>query len=175
MLAFFNSPQIAEFLPIALIFLAVIVAILIIWIVTLERKLGRLFGNDKSGKNSAKTLEDNLTRSNVRLSSLEKFQSDTLGYLRTIESRVRRSFQASETVRFNPFKGSGDGGHQSFATSLLSENGDGVVISSLYSRDRVSVFAKPIKNFKPLYELSDEETEALNKAGAELKKRDLQK
>jgi len=39
-----------------------------------------------------------------------------------------------------------------------------VVFSSLYSRERMSVFAKPIKNNKSEYELSAEEKEALEKA-----------
>ncbi|NIT70429.1 DUF4446 family protein, partial [candidate division KSB1 bacterium] len=56
------------------------------------------------------------------------------------------------TVRFNPFKGTGGG--QSFAAAFLSEHGNGVVISTLYSRERVSVFAKPIQSFASEYELT---------------------
>ena len=47
---------------------------------------------------------------------------------------------------------------------MLNEEGDGVVFSSLYSRERMSVFAKPIKNNKSEYELTSEEKEALKKA-----------
>ena len=47
---------------------------------------------------------------------------------------------------------------------MLDEEGDGLVISSLYSRERMSIFAKPIKNNKSEYELSMEEKEALSKA-----------
>ena len=46
---------------------------------------------------------------------------------------------------------------------MLNEDGDGVVLSSLYARDRMSVFAKPIKNNKSEYELSNEEKEVLSK------------
>ena len=51
---------------------------------------------------------------------------------------------------------------------MLDEDGNGVVLSSLYSRERMSVFAKPIKNNKSEYELTAEEKEALK--GAEVKK-----
>ena len=68
------------------------------------------------------------------------------------------------TVRFNPFKGTGAGGNQSFATALLNENGDGVVLSSLYSRERVSVYAKPVQKFSSEYELSGEEKQAIKSA-----------
>lgn len=56
------------------------------------------------------------------------------------------------------------GSKQSFATALLNEHGDGVVISTLYSRERTSVFAKPIKKFDSEYELTPEETQALTEA-----------
>ena len=69
-----------------------------------------------------------------------------------------------ETVRFNPFKGDGSGGNQSFSTAFVNEEGDGVVISSLYSRERVSVFAKPVKKMSSEYEMTAEEKESLQKA-----------
>ena len=47
---------------------------------------------------------------------------------------------------------------------MLNEDGDGVVLSSLYSRERMSIFAKPILNRKSVYELTSEEKEALEKA-----------
>jgi hypothetical protein len=47
---------------------------------------------------------------------------------------------------------------------MLNEEGDGLVMSSLYSRERMSIFAKPIKAGKSTYELTAEEKEALEKA-----------
>ena len=47
---------------------------------------------------------------------------------------------------------------------MLNEEGDGVVLSSLYSRERMSIFAKPIKNGKSEYELTEEEKKLLEKA-----------
>ena len=47
---------------------------------------------------------------------------------------------------------------------MVNEDGDGVVFSSLYSRERMSVFAKPIKNGKSEYELTSEEKNVLDKA-----------
>lgn len=90
-------------------------------------------------------------------------------YLETVERRLRKSVQSVHTVRFNPFKGTGAGGNQSFATAFLNEHGDGVVISSLYSRDHVSVFSKPVKKHASEYEFSNEEKEALGGAKDGLK------
>ena len=78
------------------------------------------------------------------------------------KTKLRKSIRGLETIRFNPFPDQGS--NQSFAIGMLNEEGDGVVLSSLYSRDRMSVFAKPIKNSKSEYELSAEEKNALQKA-----------
>jgi hypothetical protein len=96
---------------------------------------------------------------------LEHFKNEVETYLATVESRLRRSTQAVHTVRFNPFAGTtGSGGNQSFATAFLDQHGNGVVISSLYARERMSVFAKPIKNGASEFELSDEERKAVLEA-----------
>ena len=65
-------------------------------------------------------------------------------------------------MRYNAF--ADVGGKQSFATAILSEDGNGVVISSMYSRERVNVYAKPINNFSSEYELSKEEVQAIKEA-----------
>ena len=101
---------------------------------------------------------------------LHEFRKDLELYLENVERRLRRSVQAVETVRYNPFKGTGSGGNQSFATALLDEEGNGVVISSLYSREHVSVFSKPLKAHASEYELTDEERTVLDKARESVEK-----
>ncbi len=139
--------------------------ILIGWIIRLEIKIKKLLiGKD------AKSLEDSIIGAKENLNQLNRFQEESSQYFKNIENRLRRSLQAVETMRYNPFKGTGDGGNQSFATAFISENGDGVVISSLYSRDRVSVFSKPLKNFESSFELTDEEKEVLTNSKTNLSK-----
>lgn len=65
-------------------------------------------------------------------------------------------------IRFNPF---GDtGGNQSFVYALLDNNNNGVVISSVHARTGTRVYAKEIRDGLSKYNLSDEETIALQKA-----------
>jgi hypothetical protein len=106
-------------------------------------------------------LEDSIANAKENLEKLNLFQRESSLYFKNIEKRLHRSLQAIETIRFNPFKGTGDGGNQSFSTAFVSEDGDGVVISSLYSRDRVSVFSKPLKKFESNFELTEEEKEVI--------------
>ena len=138
-----------------------LVVILIGWVIRLEVKIKKLLiGKD------AKSLEDSIINANANLEKMENFQKEASLYFKNIEKRLKRSLQTVETLRFNPFKGTGDGGNQSFSTAFLSENGDGVVISSLYSRDRVSVFSKPLNKFESNFELTEEEKEVVRKAAA---------
>lgn len=139
--------------------LSVLVIILGVWLFMMERRLRKLL----TGK-SAQSLENVIGALGKDIHALEAFRDTTTAYLKSSEERLRRSIQGVETIRFNAFKGNGEGGNQSFAIALLSENGDGTVISSLYARDRVSVFSKPVKNFTSEYEMTEEEREAVKRA-----------
>jgi hypothetical protein len=103
------------------------------------------------------------------IEKLNIFQKEVIGHFTNVEKRLNRSVQAIETLRFNPFKGTGDGGNQSFSTALINQNGDGVILSSLYSRDRISVFSKPVVKFQSTFELTPEEVEVLNNSKNQLK------
>lgn len=138
------------------IILALATLILLGLVISMYLKMRRfLVGID------SKHIGDSLTVVSSGLKDLQEFRSDLEKYLTEVETRLRRSVQSVHTVRFNPFKGTGGGSNQSFATAFVNEEGDGVVISTLYSRDHVSVFAKPVKKHSSEYELSDEEKEAL--------------
>ncbi len=117
----------------------------------------------------AQNIGDSLNHVSTHLKSLQSFRGEIETYLEDVEKRLRKSVQSVHTVRFNPFKGVGGGGNQSFATTLLNEEGDGVIISSLYARDHVSVFSKPVKKHSSEYELTEEEEESLDKAKKGLK------
>jgi hypothetical protein len=46
----------------------------------------------------------------------------------------------------------------------LNEKGDGAILSTLHSRDRVNVYSKEIQGFKSPVMLTEEEVQALTKA-----------
>jgi hypothetical protein len=146
------------------IVLAIATLVLLVLVFWMYFKLRRfLVGIDSD------SIKDSLTFVGSGLKELESFRSEMENYLSTVESRLKKSVQSVHTVRFNPFHGTGAGGNQSFATAFLNEHGDGVIVSSLYARDHVSVFAKPVKNLKSEHELSDEEKEALDSAKMKLR------
>lgn len=129
---------------------------LIIWIILIERRISKL-----SGGSDARSLEDTINKNQADLEKLFAFREEVLTELARVDKRIKKKLHGVKTLRFNPFQGTGSGGNQSFATALLDEEGDGVVISSLYSREKMSIFAKPIKNRISEFELTEEEKEVL--------------
>jgi hypothetical protein len=138
--------------------LALVIVILFVWIIWLQNRLGKLL----VGK--SKTLDESFGALENEISNLKKFQTTAEETFKTNDARLKKTISGVDTVRFNPFKGDGSGGNQSFATAFLNEEKNGVIISSMYSRDHVSIFSKPIKNFISEYELTNEEKEALEGA-----------
>lgn len=147
---------------IVVVVLIALVLLLSILIVRLEFKFKKFL----SGKN-ARTLEDTILALRADVSTLIKNRAVVEEYLADVERRLAQSVQGVGTIRFTPFKSSGSG--QSFATAFLNEHGDGVVISTLHARDRMSVFAKPVKNHTSEFELTQEEKEALKQARPQTK------
>jgi hypothetical protein len=130
------------------------------WVLRTEKRLRRFFVGKK-----AKDLEDTILALVNDIEKLKKEKESIEKEISVINTKLKKSIRGLNTVRFNPFPDQGS--NQSFAISLLDEEGDGVVFSSLYSRERMSVFAKPVKGGKSEYELTAEEKKALD--GAEVK------
>lgn len=125
---------------------------------SLRRRLTRL----ALGRNGS--IEETISILMRDMKEFKEFRSELERYLKLAEGRLRGTVQGVGVVRFNPFESSGQGGNQSFALALLDEGGQGVVLSTLYARDRVGVYAKPLSAFASTYELSDEEKVSIEKA-----------
>ena len=137
--------------------LAGVIILLAIWVIVIERRLRRLFAGSK-----ARNLEGIIGDIGKQMSELNEMQSQINKHLITVDRRLSKSIRKVETVRFNPFLDAGS--NQSFAIAFMNDEGDGVVMSSLYARDRMSIFAKPITGGKSEFELSVEEQEVLKKS-----------
>ena len=112
----------------------------------------------------SKNLDDSFASLNKEIIELKSFRTAAENTFKNNDARLKKTISGVETIRFNPFKGDGSGGNQSFATAFLNEEKNGVIISSMYGRERMSIFAKPVKNLISEYELTAEEREVMNKA-----------
>ncbi len=146
--------MLAPYLAMVAIALALVAIVLLL---VVRRRLTRL----ALGRNG--TIEETigiLTRENKEL---KEFRAELEHYLKLAESRLRGAVRGVGLVRFNPFE-QGQGGNQSFAVALLDERGHGAVISTLYARDRVGVYAKPVEAGVSSFDLTPEEKEAIEVA-----------
>lgn len=155
--------QIFNNFPFLVLFILII--ILFIWNISLnlqQRKIKKRLQSFFEGKN-AKDLEELILESLKRLKKSEKSIQEIYKFLKYLDKISKKSIQKVGIIRYNPFHESG--GDQSFAIALLDYHNDGIVISSLYTRQGVSVYSKPIKKGKSIkYPLSDEEQKAIKNA-----------
>ena len=148
-----NNPLLIATIALGILTVALLVLVIALWLKVKRFLVG-----------GSANIGESLDFVSGNIKDLQAFRAELEAYLAGVEKRLKKSVQSVHTVRFNPFKGTGGGGNQSFATAFLSEDGDGVVISSLYARDHVSIFGKPLKKRSSEHELSDEEREALEGA-----------
>lgn len=145
-------------------FTALVLALLaVVFTLFLSRRLDRL-SLGKSG-----SLEDTIGTLTAHMKDMHGFRQELETYLKHVESRMRTSVRGVGMVRYNPFANDGSsGGNQSFAIALVDETLSGVVLSALYARDHVGVYAKPLVEGKSTFTLSEEELQALDKAKTSL-------
>lgn len=135
----------------------VLVIVLFVLFIQTRMRLNALTG----GRN-AQNLESIITENNKRIRDFENNQKQQEQSIKQLQNDFMKSIQNIGIVRFNPFKETG--GNQSFAIALLDQHKTGVVISSLYSRERINVFAKPIEHGNSTFQLSKEEQQAIEDA-----------
>jgi hypothetical protein len=140
----------------AILSLSFLFLISISYVIFLHLKIRKML----TGRN-AFSLEDQIVSDRKTMTLLQNKNLEIDKKLEILERKSKESIRNVEMLRFNPFEEQGS--NQSFSASLINENGEGLILSSLYGRDRVSFFAKPVSLFKSSYELSDEEKTVLEK------------
>jgi hypothetical protein len=133
-------------------------------LVRMHLRLNRLL----VGKN-ARDLEDTIHALHTALRTLQSKSSEHEETIQKTMGKLDRSLAHASIVRFNAFEGVGEGGNQSFATAIVSHQGNGIVLSSIATRDRMRVYAKPLTTFTSSYELSSEEQHAVEDAQKSLR------
>jgi len=141
-----------------------IILILLLMIISSKKKIRKLttkyqkFMNGLSGANIEEVLEDCIDKTNGVIEKNKELEYQ----LNTIRRNMYYCVQKVGVIRYNAFDNVGS--DLSFSIALLDNNDDGVVLSSLYSRDSSSTYAKPVSAGKSKYALSAEEIKAIDLA-----------
>lgn len=117
-----------------------------------------MFNFFKKKKTETKGLKDALSRIRELQENFERLSQE----LQKVKQDSEFFVQKVSIVRFNPF--AEVGGDQSFSLALLDAKDNGVVITSLYTREGNRIYGKKITKGQSTYALSEEEKQAIAKA-----------
>lgn len=146
-------------------FIAALVALIIYHLAVVAPALRRL--------DSLVAVHDGLigggAGASTRLSAIEAALSTEQGSLKRVAQQVSELEALARTdisrvgfVRYDAFDDTGS--ELSYALALLNREGDGAVISSIYSRTDTRTYGKAVKGYKPAVNASDEELRAIERA-----------
>ncbi len=153
--------QARENLPALLLTLAAFVLLLLLSQLALALRMRRANrritaltrGMDGQNLEAALTSHFDMgVQTNRRMDALEQ----AVGVL---QAQMPLALQKARLIRYDAFEDVG--GEQSFSLALLNARGDGVVLTSVYSRMDVRVYAKAIAGGQASHALSREEERAL--------------
>jgi len=131
-------------------------SIALIGVILIYTKINKFF---RSGENDIESLLTNILE---RTDHLNNENKEIAIAIKELFKKNSGSIRGVQSMRYNPFKD--QGGNQSFSVALVDEGGNGVIFSSLYSRERNSFFLKPVVNGGTEHELTGEEKTVLKKA-----------
>jgi hypothetical protein len=116
---------------------------------------GLIAGGTGSAAGRLRDLEEDAAATRAAVDGL----GDRAGKL---EGLAGTDLSGAGFVRYDAFAGTGSG--LSYALALLNRQGNGVVLTSIYSREDTRTYGKPVANFKPTVVASEEELEAIERA-----------
>jgi hypothetical protein len=146
------------------IILAVIVVLQFIWIfviLTKCNKLNKRISKFTTGSDAA-SLEEVMAKRFSEIRQIVKNEKQQNRDIDAINDKFLTTFCKIGLVKYDAFKETS--GKLSFSLALLTENHDGIIITSMHSREGCFTYCKEVANEESYYILSEEERLALNVA-----------
>ncbi|MCS6949610.1 MAG: DUF4446 family protein [Armatimonadota bacterium] len=139
----------------------------VVWLLAIVLLLGRTRSLSKrlrqltagaSGVSLERVLVDHL----ARVEEVDTRQEKMEQRVAALEGQIPLCVQRVGLVRYDAFEDVG--GQQSFSLAMLDAQQNGIVLTSVYTRSDVRVYAKAIRQGQPSHPLSDEEQQAIRRA-----------
>ncbi|GIV15536.1 MAG: hypothetical protein KatS3mg022_0971 [Armatimonadota bacterium] len=134
-----------------------VLMILLVQTRSLSKRLRRLTAG-ATGASLEGVLMDHL----ARVEEVDTRQRQIEQRVSALEAQVPLCVQHVGLVRYDAFEDVG--GQQSFSLAMLDARQNGMILTSVYSRSDVRVYAKAIRQGQPSHPLSEEELQALRNA-----------
>jgi hypothetical protein len=159
----FTQEQLILAAAIAIAVVCVVSIILLITVLCKLKKLRRRIDSLTRGKD-AETMEDSILNFFERIECLEDAERKMHKDIRDIKENLKITYQKTGLVKYDAFREMS--GALSYSLALLDKENNGVLITSMYSREGCYTYAKDVVNGESKINLSDEEAEALKQAVA---------
>lgn len=158
----FNTMGIS--IDIVVIVLFVIVILQFAWIIAIIAKCNKL--NKRISRfttgNDAASLEEIMAKRFSEIRQIVKNEKEQNRNIEIVNDKFLTTFCKIGLVKYDAFKETS--GKLSFSLALLTENHDGIIITSMHSREGCFTYCKEVTNEESYYILSEEERLALNVA-----------
>ena len=159
----FTQEQLMYGAAIALAVVCLVTFILLIITLCKLKSLRRRVDTLTRGKD-AETMEDSILNFFERIKSLEDAERKMHRDIRDIKENLKITYQKTGLVKYDAFREMS--GALSYSLALLDKENNGILITSMYSREGCYTYAKDIIKGECKLNLSDEEAEALKQAVA---------
>ena len=160
---YLTQEQLLLAVTIALAVVLVVTCILLVVVLCKLKKMRRRVDALTRGKD-AESMEDRILDFFERIECLEDAEKRMHKDIREIKENLKITYQKTGLVKYDAFREMS--GALSYSLALLDKENNGVLISSMYSREGCYTYAKDIVNGECKINLSDEEQEALKQAVA---------
>lgn len=152
-----NNPYLAGFGALAVVNLC---ALILLW-----RRFARLSRTQKqllAGEGEGAVLQDIVLKQKKQIMTANKNLKEIGKILEEIIENNKLNIQKIGVVRYNPFANTG--GNMSFVIALLDARDNGILISSLHSREGTRIYAKSLRRGISEHNLTAEEETAIRQA-----------
>lgn len=158
-----STDLLALIVIIALTVVCLVTIILLIITLCKLKSLRRRVDTLTRGKDT-ESMEDIILNFFERIEDLENEEKNTKSDIKDIKDNLKITYQKTGLVKYDAFREMS--GALSYSLALLDKENNGVLISSMYSREGCYSYAKDIVNGESKIILSEEEAEALKQAVA---------
>lgn len=158
-----STDLLALIVIIALTVVCLVTIILLIITLCKLKSLRRRVDTLTRGKDT-ESMEDIILNFFERIEDLENEEKNTKSDIKDIKDNLKITYQKTGLVKYDAFREMS--GALSYSLALLDKENNGVLISSMYSREGCYSYAKDIVNGESTIILSEEEAEALKQAVA---------
>ena len=141
---------------------AVLILLIILYLVCIVKmkKLRKAYNCFMKGKDM-ESMEEVLMKQFDRIEVLEEADREKRKEINSLKILMQKSYQKAGLVKYDAFREMS--GKLSYALALLDQNDNGVIVTSMYSRDGCFSYAKEVIMGESKINLSEEEQEALEK------------